>query len=84
MGVKDLWTILAPIKREKNLTDLAGLRLAVDLSGWVCQAETTKVTILTDTYTAKVLIIAPKNNSESRLELPLEPLKIKDASFSYL
>ena len=60
MGVKDLWTILAPVKREKSLTDLAGQRLAVDLSGWVCQAETTKVTILTDTYTIKVLITAPK------------------------
>ena len=55
MGVKDLWTILVPVKREKSLTDLAGQRLAVDLSGWVCQAETTKVTVL-NTHTIKVLI----------------------------
>ena len=83
MGVKDLWTILAPVKREKSLTDLAGLRLAVDLSGWVCQAETTKVTILTDTYTIKVLsnLQYQKNNSELRLALPLESLRCQ---FSYL
>lgn len=43
MGVKDLWTILAPVKCEKSLEELAGKRLAVDLSGWVCQADTTKV-----------------------------------------
>ena len=43
MGVKDLWTILAPIKQEIGLADLAGKTLAVDLSGWVCQADTTKV-----------------------------------------
>ena len=43
MGVKDLWTILAPVKREKSLGDLSGKKLAVDLSGWVCQADTTKV-----------------------------------------
>ena len=46
MGVKDLWTILAPVKREKSLGDLSqGKKLAVDLSGWVCQADTTKVLI---------------------------------------
>lgn len=43
MGVKDLWTIIAPVKQEKGLSDLAGQTLAVDLSGWVCQADTTKV-----------------------------------------
>lgn len=43
MGVKDLWTILSPVKRDKILADLAGKTLAVDLSGWVCQADTAKV-----------------------------------------
>ena len=40
VGVKDMWTILAQVKREKSLTDLIGKWLAVDLSGWVCQADT--------------------------------------------
>ena len=43
MGVKDLWTILSPVRQEKSLADLAGKTLAVDLSGWICQADTTKV-----------------------------------------
>ena len=41
MGVKDLWTILAPIKQEIGLADLAGKTLAADLSGWFCQAMDT-------------------------------------------
>lgn len=43
MGVKDLWTILVPVRRENSLEDLAGKTLAVDLSGWVCQADGAKV-----------------------------------------
>ena len=50
MGVKDLWTILAPIKQEICLADLAKKALAVDLSGWVRQADTTKVQNYVDLY----------------------------------
>ncbi len=43
MGVKDMWPILSPAREECTLDSLAGKTLAVDLSGWVCQAQTTKV-----------------------------------------
>ncbi len=43
MGVKELWPILSPAREECGLEALAGQTLAVDLSGWVCQAQTTKV-----------------------------------------
>lgn len=38
MGVHYLWSILASAGRQLRLSDLAGKTLAVDLSGWVCQA----------------------------------------------
>ena len=38
MGVHYLWSILAPIGRQVQLSHLVGKTLAVDLSGWVCQA----------------------------------------------
>ena len=45
MGVKDLWPILGPVREELSLLDLAGKRLAVDLSGWVCESCTAKVSV---------------------------------------
>ena len=38
MGVHHLWSILASVGRQTPLSDLVGKTLAVDLSGWVCQA----------------------------------------------
>ena len=58
MGVKDLWTILAPVKREKSLEDLAGKTLAVDLSGWVCQADSTKVYVSHFIFSTRSLQLA--------------------------
>ena len=43
MGVHGLWPILAPASQSIPLSRLAGRTLAVDLSGWVCQAIKTKV-----------------------------------------
>lgn len=37
MGVKDLWSILAPVRKEVPLTDLIGKTIAVDLSVWICE-----------------------------------------------
>ncbi|XP_034369860.1 flap endonuclease GEN homolog 1 [Arvicanthis niloticus] len=42
MGVNDLWQILEPIKQHIHLQDLSGKTLAVDLSLWVCEAQTVK------------------------------------------
>ena len=39
MGVRELWTVLAPVKEQLPISALAGKTLAVDLSGWVCQAS---------------------------------------------
>ena len=38
MGVHHLWSILASVGKQTALSDLVGKTLAVDLSGWVCQA----------------------------------------------
>ena len=43
MGVKELWGILGAVREERPLSALSGRRLAVDLSGWVCEAQTAKV-----------------------------------------
>ena len=40
MGVHDLWKVLARSERKTSLDQLSGHVLAVDLSGWVCQAST--------------------------------------------
>ena len=40
MGVKDLWTILEPVKQHKHLTELRGQVIAVDLSIWIVEAKT--------------------------------------------
>ena len=42
MGVQGLWAILSPAGQSMPLSRLAGKTLAVDLSGWICQALTTK------------------------------------------
>ena len=43
MGVHGLWPVLSPASQSIPLSRLAGRTLAVDLSGWVCQANKTKV-----------------------------------------
>ncbi|XP_037075948.1 flap endonuclease GEN homolog 1-like, partial [Pollicipes pollicipes] len=40
MGVKGLWKILEPVGETCPLSELAGRLVAVDLSGWVVEAET--------------------------------------------
>ncbi|XP_053141301.1 flap endonuclease GEN homolog 1 [Hemicordylus capensis] len=42
MGVTSLWQILEPVKQHVPLSSLRGKRLAVDLSLWVCEAQTVK------------------------------------------
>ncbi|NWW11024.1 GEN endonuclease, partial [Oreocharis arfaki] len=42
MGVTYLWQILEPVKQPVNLSSLRGKTLAVDLSLWVCEAQTVK------------------------------------------
>ncbi|XP_021057895.1 flap endonuclease GEN homolog 1 [Mus pahari] len=42
MGVNDLWPILEPVKQHIHLQDLSGKTIAVDLSLWVCEAQTVK------------------------------------------
>uniref|UniRef100_A0A8C8Z666 Flap endonuclease GEN homolog 1 n=1 Tax=Prolemur simus TaxID=1328070 RepID=A0A8C8Z666_PROSS len=42
MGVNDLWQILEPVKQHIHLHDLSGKTIAVDLSLWVCEAQTVK------------------------------------------
>ncbi|XP_036118695.1 flap endonuclease GEN homolog 1 isoform X1 [Molossus molossus] len=42
MGVNDLWQILEPVKQHIHLSSLAGKTIAVDLSLWVCEAQTVK------------------------------------------
>ena len=37
MGVKGLWTVLAPIAEKKPLWELKNQTVAVDLSGWICE-----------------------------------------------
>ena len=37
MGVKDLWTILEPVKQEVALESLKDRTLAIDLSVWICE-----------------------------------------------
>lgn len=40
MGVKDLWTILEPVRERRPLDELDGQSVAVDLGFWVCQMQT--------------------------------------------
>ncbi|XP_003787457.1 flap endonuclease GEN homolog 1 [Otolemur garnettii] len=42
MGVNDLWQILEPVKQHIHLHNLSGKTIAVDLSLWVCEAQTVK------------------------------------------
>ncbi|XP_006191445.2 LOW QUALITY PROTEIN: flap endonuclease GEN homolog 1 [Camelus ferus] len=42
MGVNDLWQILEPVKEHVLLHSLSGKTIAVDLSLWVCEAQTVK------------------------------------------
>ncbi|NXY58025.1 GEN endonuclease, partial [Callaeas wilsoni] len=42
MGVTYLWQILEPVRQSVNLSNLRGKTLAVDLSLWVCEAQTVK------------------------------------------
>ncbi|XP_043533238.1 flap endonuclease GEN homolog 1-like isoform X3 [Chiloscyllium plagiosum] len=42
MGVNDLWQILEPVKEYVPLQNLKGKTLAVDMSLWVCEAQTVK------------------------------------------
>ncbi|NXK91425.1 GEN endonuclease, partial [Formicarius rufipectus] len=42
MGVTNLWQILEPARQPVNLSSLKGKTLAVDLSLWVCEAQTVK------------------------------------------
>lgn len=42
MGVNDLWQVLEPVKQHIHLNSLAGKTIAVDLSLWVCEAQTVK------------------------------------------
>ncbi|NXC10633.1 GEN endonuclease, partial [Orthonyx spaldingii] len=42
MGVTSLWQILEPVRQPVNLSSLKGKTLAVDLSLWVCEAQTVK------------------------------------------
>ncbi|XP_072354935.1 flap endonuclease GEN homolog 1 isoform X1 [Scyliorhinus torazame] len=42
MGVNDLWQILEPVKEYVPLQKLKGKTLAVDMSLWVCEAQTVK------------------------------------------
>lgn len=42
MGVNDLWQILEPVKQHIHLQHLSGKTIAVDLSLWVCEAQTVK------------------------------------------
>ncbi|NXQ69140.1 GEN endonuclease, partial [Quiscalus mexicanus] len=42
MGVTHLWQILEPVRQPVNISSLRGKTLAVDLSLWVCEAQTVK------------------------------------------
>ncbi|NXN85291.1 GEN endonuclease, partial [Bombycilla garrulus] len=42
MGVTSLWQILEPVRQPVSLSSLRGKTLAVDLSLWVCEAQTVK------------------------------------------
>ena len=42
MGVKDLWTILSPVKSEVSLESLKGQTVAIDLSVWICETYSIK------------------------------------------
>lgn len=42
MGVNNLWSVLAPVKKHKRLESLQGQILAVDLSLWICESQAVK------------------------------------------
>ncbi|XP_075057498.1 flap endonuclease GEN homolog 1 [Mixophyes fleayi] len=42
MGVHELWPILEPVKQHVPLQSLSGKTLAVDLSIWVCEAQSVR------------------------------------------
>ena len=39
MGVKELWSIIEPVKKNRSLKELSGEILAVDLSIWMCDTQ---------------------------------------------
>ncbi|KAJ2946344.1 hypothetical protein O0L34_g12381 [Tuta absoluta] len=39
MGIKGLWTVLAPYSEKKSLHEIRGETVAVDLSGWICDSQ---------------------------------------------
>ena len=42
MGVKELWSVVAPVGHHMPLNHLSGQTLAVDLSIWVCETQGVK------------------------------------------
>ncbi|XP_004839081.1 flap endonuclease GEN homolog 1 isoform X1 [Heterocephalus glaber] len=42
MGVNGLWQILEPVKQHVHLRSLSGQTIAVDLSVWVCEAQSVR------------------------------------------
>lgn len=38
MGIKELWSILAPYCERKPLYELQGKVVAIDLAGWICES----------------------------------------------
>ncbi|CAM1293525.1 GEN1 (predicted) [Pycnogonum litorale] len=40
MGVKGLWPMLEDVSKSRNVRDLSGKKLAVDLGGWICEMST--------------------------------------------
>ena len=39
MGVTNLWTVLAPVKKKIPISSLRGQTLAVDLGLWICEMQ---------------------------------------------
>ncbi|CAK1548486.1 unnamed protein product [Leptosia nina] len=39
MGIKGLWTVMAPYCEKKSLHEIRGETVAVDLAGWVCDSQ---------------------------------------------
>lgn len=39
MGIKELWTVLEPFSERRPLYELEGKKVAIDLSGWICDSQ---------------------------------------------
>ena len=66
MGVKDLWSILEPVKRPVGLHELRGQTIAVDLSIWIVEVKALQLKGVTKPHLRFViffLIPALKNSS---------------------